>query len=87
MTNEELKALCANPCEWTLHDVSSEVPALLAEIERLRGLIKAAEWSGYHETPRGDEGVCPWCDVEFYTRPEGEHAIACPAFTESGDVR
>lgn len=62
-----------------------DVPALLAEIERLRGLIKAAEWSAYHETPRGDEGVCPWCEVE---KADGTgHDMECPAFVRDGGVR
>lgn len=61
-----------------------DVPALLAEIERLRGLIKAAEWSAksvsWTDAPPDIEPECPWCS-------RGDEHVGCDAFTESGDVR
>jgi len=49
----------------------SDVPALLAEVRRLQGLIKQAEWK------RGQFGdLCPWC---FGLEVNG-HKAACPAF-------
>lgn len=71
-----------------------EIDFLLAEIQRLRGLIKKAEWESYAECMDGDEGVCPWCHVlraqgvvsETHDRTDS-HYPNCPAFTESGEVK
>jgi len=58
----------------------TELPRLVAEVRRLRGLIKDAEHRGYvgHEL-----SGCPWCD-RAQPKP---HRRDCPAFTETGGVR
>lgn len=56
-----------------------QVKELLAEVHRLRWLIKEAE-----KSDRGD--TCPWC--QYYVGDfKRKHAPECPAFTENGDVR
>lgn len=62
----------------------TDVPALLAEVERLRGLIKAAEMNGCY--PTEVRGNCPWCGYApgNYKR---SHAPECPAFNEDRSVR
>ena len=48
-----------------------DVPALVAEVRRLRGLVQAAEWGhGWQQA------MCPWCGAE---RPCA-HEPDCPAF-------
>lgn len=84
MTDEELRAIGARAeramCgaverqEWA-KDAMREAVALVAEVRRLRGLIKQVEH------PVEDGGICPWC------RRWGEHRRSCPAFTEGGRVR
>jgi hypothetical protein len=68
-----------------------DVPEVRAELERLRGLIKAVEWSSGE-----DAYSCPWCDADRYLmrygngRPvkgTGAHRETCPAFTPSGEVK
>lgn len=58
--------------------------ALLAEVERLRGLIKAVEWVGsccY-------DSFCAWCgSPQSYDQRKTGHNDDCPTFTKSGDVR
>lgn len=60
------------------------VPELVAEVERLRGLIKHAE-------REGDDGLnaaCPWCHALFFEwRQENPHTADCPAFTPEGKVK
>lgn len=50
-----------------------DVPALVAEVRRLRELVEAAEWRG---AVVGDQSTCPWCLM----RPRQGHADNCPAF-------
>lgn len=92
MTDEELKAIeaigTAASDAWDVHGMlagirgqarlAEQVPTLVAEVRRLRGLIKKAEWSSREQTGC----YCPWCD--HYA--DGKHTD-CPAFTESGEVR
>lgn len=63
----------------------ADVPVLVAEVRRLRGLVDAAEWAA----GMGDErdwvisGACPWCGG---VSPDDKnfsgvgHAPTCPAF-------
>lgn len=54
------------------------VPALVAEVRRLQGLVKQAEWKG------GDGYayvvICPWCSARAV---DEKHKPTCPAFGES----
>lgn len=63
----------------------AEAHALIAEIRRLRGLVKAAARSGpgKYEEPGG----CPWCGFVGDTEADQGHAIHCPAFTPYGEVK
>jgi hypothetical protein len=55
-----------------------DVPALLAEVRRLQGLIKAVEWDGYNGID-----CCPWCmEPSPDALGRGGHAPTCPAFGE-----
>jgi hypothetical protein len=55
-----------------LNHVRQDIPDLLAEIERLQGLIKQAEWAVLIDSL----AFCPWCNG---TDP-GPHEPTCPAF-------
>lgn len=79
MTDDELRdeALAAAV------DEDASRARLVAEVRRLKGLVKVAEWSDYFEVPGGDEGVCPWCQ----RMKHAGHAAGCPAFTPDGAVR
>lgn len=68
MTEAELKAIEAHGGEWSN---GAEVLRLVAEVRRLRGLIKAT----FNDRSRSD---CQWCD--------GNGADDCPAFTTGGEV-
>lgn len=65
------------------------LPAALAEIRRLRGLVSAAETLGE------ENGCCAWClayrgqGEEHDHEPHGIHGKdkQCPAFTPDGTVR
>jgi hypothetical protein len=71
---------------------AAEVRAvLLAEIDRLREVVKGAEWSA-----GVDAYSCPWCDADRDLmrfgngRPvegTGTHHEICPAFWPDGRVR
>lgn len=54
------------------------VPALIAEVERLRGLVKAAEKGAVSRYEN-----CPWCGSDSYM----DGHLSCPAFTPKGEVR
>jgi hypothetical protein len=75
-------------CDLCRADPPSDVPALVAEVRRLRGLIKSAEWFHYD-----DVKMCPWCGAsevrELYgiDRAARLHESDCPVFTPDGDVR
>ena len=64
----------------------TDVPALLAEVERLRGLIKAAELTSRPCPVRGVAFGCPWCGLRC-GRDRMIHASDCPAFTPEGEVK
>lgn len=55
----------------------ADVPALVAEVRRLQGLLLAAEWKGGDIVCDACLAVCPWCEAREY---RGEHAPTCPAF-------
>jgi hypothetical protein len=94
MTDEELKAIEERadlPVQYTrgdeggdyvsvlwADDADEDRDALLAEVRRLRGLIKRVE------EVDNDFGTmfCPWC-----VGCAKDHAADCPAFTPDGDVR
>lgn len=77
MTDEELKAIEAE----SVGDCSNCM-LLVAEVRRLKALVKKAEWSAGLEFGMTDAG-CPWCESE-----QGEpHCDECPMFTPTGDVR
>jgi len=71
--------------EFVAH-ARSDVPALLAEVERLRGLIKAAELTSRPDPVRGVAFGCPWCGLRC-GRDRMIHASDCPAFTPEGKVK
>ena len=65
----------AKPDGYSLNN--SELIVLLAEVRRLRGLIKEAEHYTHSEPDR-----CPWCWA-----PPGVSHHECPAFTQNGEVK
>lgn len=77
---EQLKVLAASDGAMVGLASQCALSELIAEIERLRGLIKNAEYTdtGY------SAGVytCNWC---FEEHPK--HAENCPAFTPDGEVK
>lgn len=60
--------------EFVAH-ARQDVPDLVAEVERLRGLIAATTET--HE-------YCPWCGRY---KAVMSHAPACPAFTPNGELK
>lgn len=62
----------------------ADVPALVAEVRRLRELVKAAELNGCY--PTEVRGNCPWCGYAPGNHKRS-HAPECPAFTENREVR
>lgn len=88
MTDAELKAI-ANDDVYPLKPRKAK--ELAAEVLRLRGLIKSAEWYGGCGDMHESETGCPWCDSDgFYQSSKfghGCHAEDCPAFTTTGEVR
>lgn len=64
-----------------LRRVAAEIARLESEVERLRGLVKAAEWAGWD--PVSEVFICPACE---WSRDIG-HAPDCRAFHPNGDVR
>ncbi len=68
----------------------SVVPELIAEVERLRELVKDAECAGWRG-PVVTPGACPWCVGEFRIfGGNGStvlHAVDCPAFGPEGEVK
>ena len=59
-----------------------DIPALLAEVARLRGLIAQAEWQA--EDGSDHDASCPWCRQFAFL---GRHATDCPAFSAPGVPR
>ena len=73
-----------------LRSIFDATPKLVAEVRRLRKLVKDAEWFpgvGGLESEHG----CPWCESDgFYSSSKtghGKHFPECPAFTVDGEVR
>ena len=58
--------------------IDATVAALVAEVERLRGLVKSQEWGQYDDVGGSS---CLWCGSS--RRPH----VDCPAFTSDGEVR
>lgn len=69
--------ICSTPADaGFIAHARQDIPDLLAEIERLNGLIKQAEWAGDRGVECGD---CPWCGAsEMYDKQR--HEPDCPAF-------
>lgn len=82
MTANELKAfhdwlLCQQPKGSSSDYLKAMAFRLVAEVERLRGLIA--------DVIEGTSGICPWCGHGAYKdEPHPEH---CPAFTPDGEVK
>lgn len=55
---------------------------LLADLDRLRALVKAAERAveGTYQSTGSAWSACPWCD-------EMDRHVDCPAFTADGVVK
>ncbi len=70
--------LVLNEIAEKLDEASAGVEAIKADNERLRGLIRQAEYSGgYNE--------CPWCGGADETTGHGPSP--CLAFTPDGEAR
>ena len=77
MTEAELEAIERDT------DRPGPVVELIAEVRRLRGLVKEVEKSaGWHYC---DCYGCPWCEAEAGF-PSFAHEADCPAFTPEGEV-
>lgn len=95
MTDEELDAVLARRdadiARFRVeYEGDREVRALIAEVRRLRGLIKQAETAAGHYEPYNSvsDGHCPWCDAfGGWSIPTKPHKPGCPAFTPDGSVR
>ncbi len=78
--------------EWDDKELTAagSVRRLVANVERLRGLIKDAESTACFCSPAMESG-CHWCEAHVWESEcdgrFGEHEPDCPAFTEGGDVR
>ncbi len=92
MTEDELKHVIAK-CDHnagehymeSCYDLTDDARELVAEVRRLRALIKDAESVS---TDGGWPPGCPWCSAVMETQAgRSGHRARCPAFTESGDVR
>lgn len=66
----------------------------MAEVERLRALIKSVEDNGEPRPPAHDNYLpwrdgkpCPWCNRYRCETAPGGHAKDCPAFTPEGELR
>lgn len=70
-------------CIWCEPGSTAMLPEdrVFADNERLRALIKAAEWA---DQQRGDPW-CPWCKANGVT--DKKHRADCPTFTPEGEVR
>ena len=74
---------------WRVLKEKDAGAGLLAEVERLRGLIAEAEYADH--SPDGNS--CPWCGVVArgqrysFQREDPDHAPNCPAFSARGEVR
>lgn len=66
-----------------ISDSREDIPWLISEVERLRGVIKEAEYSGLGGPPHDAGFACPWCQCD----EKGRHFGDCEAFTRDGDVK
>jgi hypothetical protein len=67
-------------------DTPTAKELFLAEVERLRSLLKAVEWEGSCMS----EAACPFCREYRYNAGCTEiskHMETCPAFTPEGEVK
>lgn len=92
MTDEELQSFRTPNTHHCVATVQREM--LLAEVERLRGLLKKAADDNEGAVSGHCCLNCPWCDGE--NLPYGgkhangycfEHAADCPAFNPDGTLR
>ena len=70
-----------------VREAALRVKYLEGEINRLKLLIKSAEWDS--ESGHWEESVCPWCrEFGFRSRDgdHGKHLPSCEAFTQDGEV-
>jgi len=86
MKDEELKRIEDEGCGCAMYLPECVARELVAEVRRLRGLVKIAEWLG------PDMGrktySCPWCEACFAPDEDrAYHDADCPAFAATGDVR
>lgn len=85
MTDDELKAIeDGTPADMRYGEGTRahDVRLLVAEVRRLRGLVKQAEFSNAY----GDfNGTCRWCGKD--PTLGNAHEDNCPAFTPDGSVR
>lgn len=87
MTEAELKRIedeYVDPSMPEWRQIEADRDALVAEVRRLRGLVKSAETNGKNE--RSEDFNCPWCRYEIGAWKK-VHAPECPAFHEDGTVR
>lgn len=87
MNEEQLKTIEAKGGA-----TEQEARELVAEVRRLRGLIKQAESAATKQVFEGGEPLfpaenCPWCGYASVLDVKRKHAPECPAFTEAGAVR
>lgn len=97
MTEAELKAIRVYGAEGTptCYVDAYDGGRLLAEVKRLRGLVKDAQARGCNCGMDTELEGCPWCfgeprrDSSGYVSDPGviAHTDDCPAFTPEGDVR
>lgn len=78
MTEEELKRIEDEGCGCVIASgYGCAAEALVAEVRRLRGLIKQIE------SAARQGAACPYCDSWIAER----HAADCPAFNPDGTVK
>lgn len=92
----EIRAAATNPDrheeDWQLSQAEraslGDVLPLVAEVRRLQGLIKQAEWSGSGAGQGQVWEECPWCRglLEAYGDQPAGHTPTCPAFGHSGET-
>lgn len=81
LDEDELERIGDEGCGCPIAGVDCCARVLVAEIRRLRDLIREAESEGCETA--AVRGYCPWCG--YY--PGDGHAPECAAFTETGDLK